>query len=190
MSLPYSILKWVQGVRAGLFDARDPTVLDRLEREAKESWEGALVALHAPIAPLSWETRAILPGTVQQTTRQPLIFPRPVEIVGLFPAVIPVSIAPGLRTATPLDIDISIDVNSVDYLTAGQGVSTSAGGTAGNFVTLASVGVQVPRLHMTKLTAPKPDMGMTFHWKLPAAVGAAIYNDSFISVAVYARYLP
>lgn len=186
MSLPYEILNFIARVKSRPEDLSNPALLDRLGRMAKAGFDGAFVALFSPIADLTWETRVQLPGGTAQSSRQPLIFPRPVEIAGFFPIVVPTTNGLGLLNPTTFDVDVSMDVNSQEYVTAGQGVSTPAGGTAGAFVTLANMSVQVPRLLGLKLTAPKPDLGMTFRWKRGAA--PQIYNDALISVGVFARY--
>lgn len=187
MNLSYEILRFVDRVRRSPADANDPRLLSRLEKMARDGFDGMMVALHAPVAMQTWEARANLLGAANPplTTRVPMVFPRPVEVVGMLPIVVATSANPGLVVPTVNDVDVSIDINSNAYLSSGSGVSSPAGGTTGQFITLANFSVLTPRLLMMRLTAPKPDIGFTFRWKR----GTGVYQDALISVGVFARYL-
>lgn len=188
MSLGYEVLRFVDRVRKAPADGSDPRLLSRLEKYAKEVFEG-IVALHAPASPMTWEVVSILRGSTIAGPRQPFRFPRPVEIVGFFPTVIPILPASGGATIPTTDsIACQIDTDNQNYITSGDGISTNAGGTAGPFVTLSSLSVQTPRILGYKLRNPTPDIGFTFRWKIdPGAT--FIFRDSLISMVIYARYL-
>jgi hypothetical protein len=189
MSLGYEVLRFVDRVRRAPADGNDPRLLARLEKYAKEAFEG-IVALHAPASPMTWETVGILRGSTLQGPRQPFRFPRPVEIVGFFPTVLPILPATGGGTVPTADaIAVQIDTDNQNYITSGDGISTNAGGTAGNFVTLSSVGVQVPRVVGYKLRNPTPDIGFTFRWKIDPGATPFIFRDVIIGMTIYARYL-
>ncbi len=179
-----AIKRFVAYVAKNPGHAADPALLKTLTDAADADLHGRNVALIAPMAPFTWETRVILPGATTISPRQPLIFPRPVDIVGFYPSVIATTNTVGLITPSLNDIDISIDTNSDQYFSAGSGVANAAGGAAGAFVTLAAIGVQVPILKAIKLHNAQPDLGMTFRWKR----GPGFYQDCFISVAVYVHY--
>ena len=166
--------------------ASNPTVLKGLLKRAQESFEGAFGVLAAPMADLTWEIRMSLAGDTLQTNRTPLIYPRPCEIVGMLPIVVPTTATVGLITPTINDVDVQIDVNSEEYLTSGQGISSPAAtSSAGAFVTLASMSIQTPRLLGKKLRQPQPNLGFIYRWKR----GTGVYQDAFITTAVFARYL-
>jgi len=190
MSLGYEVLRFIDRVRHQPSDGSDPKLLGRLEKYAKEAFEG-IVALHAPAAPMSWETTSILRGASVQGPRQPFRFPRPVEIVGFFPVVLPILPAGGGGTVPTTDsIACQIDTDNQNYMTSGDGISTNVGGTAGPFVTLTMLSVQVPRIVGYKLRNPTPDIGFTFRWKLdPNVAGGPFFRDVIISMGIYARYL-
>jgi hypothetical protein len=183
-SLAYTVLDFIDRLRKQPDAATDPRLLARLERFARESWDGAFVALHAPMAPLTWEARALLPSASPETNRIPLRFPRPVEILGFFPTVIDTDAATGV-SHTLNTLDVSLDINATDRVTSGEGVSTAAGGTAGTFVTLAALGIQAPRLVGLKLRNSNPDMGFVFRSKR----GSGVFNSALVTVATFARYI-
>lgn len=185
MSLSYDILRF--GARA-LTDpqfASDPNVWKRLMKEARDAFEG-IVALHAPMSPLTYESSALLQGSVQASNRIPFRFPWPVEIVGFFPTLVtPVTedgITPGID-----DIRVQIDIDSNNYMTSGDGLSIpgNPGGTPGPFVTLSAMSVLVPRLVGYKLRTATPDIGFTYAWKQAAGT----YSTTMISMAIFARKL-
>jgi hypothetical protein len=189
MSLGYEVLRFVDRVRRAPADASDPRLLARLEKYAKEAFEG-IVALHAPASPMTWETVSILRGASTAGPRQPFRFPRPVEIVGFFPTVIPILPASGGATVPTTDsIAVQIDTDNQNYITSGDGISTNAGGTAGPFVTLSALSVQVPRVLGYKLRNPTPDIGFTFRWKIDPGAAPGIFRDVIIGMAIFARYL-
>lgn len=183
-NMSFAIRRFTDYARKNPTDAANPQMLAQLDKAADQSADDGQAALIAPKAPWNWETRVILQSNTAQSPRQPLIFPRAVDIVGFYPSVIPITNTAGLITPTEKDIDISLDVNASESFSAGSGVSTAAGGAVGPFVTLAAIGVQVPRLTMISITNAQPDLGMTFKWKR----GTGFYQDAFISVTVFVRY--
>jgi hypothetical protein len=189
MSLGYECLRFVDRVRRDPSAGSDPRLLARLEKYAKEAFEG-IVALHAPASPMTWETVSILRGSSLTGPRTPFRFPRPVEIVGFFPTVLPILPASGGATVPTTDsIACQIDTDNQNYITSGDGISTNAGGTAGNFVTLSALSVQVPRVVGYKLRNPTPDIGFTFRWKIDPGASPFIMRDVIIGMVIYARYL-
>lgn len=188
MSLAYEVLRYVDRAFKQPADASDPILLKRLQKYANEAWEG-IVALHAPASPMTWECRTNLVGTAQRTNRIQFRYPRPVEIVGFLPTLIVYGTNPALITPSTDDLMVSIDTDNQNYLTSGEGVSSNAGGTAGPFVTLTCMSVQVPRIVGYKLRNPTPDIGFTFQWAQNVTGGVAVYNSCTIAMAMYARYL-
>lgn len=189
MGLAYEVFRYVDRVRKQPGDAGDGRLLARLEQYAREAWEG-MVSLTAPASPMTWEPVSILRGATLEGPRVPFRFPRPVEICGFFPTVLPILPATGGATVPTTDsIAVKIDTDNQNYMTSGDGISTNAGSTAGPYVTLSSMSVQVPRVLGYKLRNPTPDIGFTFRWKLDPGVAPGIFRDVIISMAIYARYL-
>lgn len=190
MSLAFEALRFVQRAYQNPSDASNPALLERLKKSAENAWEG-IVALHAPASPMTWQSRAMILGAVQQTNRVSFRFPRPVEIVGFLPilTVIP-SDDDTLQTPSTDVIDVQIDTDNQNYMTNSSGVSSNAGNGSNSspFVVLSGMSVQVPRIVGYKLRTPTPDIGFTYRWTLSVADGA-IYNDCLISMVMYARYL-
>lgn len=149
----------------------------------------AFAALHAPVAPYTWEVRAQLDNNVAETNVIPVHFRRPVEIVGLFPTVMPVPPLDGgaILVPTPDNIEVLIDINQKRRLT-NQLQETGVAGPGESFVTLSSLSVFVPRLLREKLHAESPDLGVQFRWK-SFVVGAPTYDDAIIGLAFYCRFL-
>ena len=189
MSFAYEVLRYVDRVRQQPADGSDPRLLARLEKYAREAFEG-IVALHAPASPMSWETTTILRGSTIAGPRVPFKFPRPVEIVGFFPTVLPILPSSGGATVPTSDsIAVQIDTDNQNYITSGDGISTNVGGTAGPFVTLSMMSVQVPRIVGYKLRNPTPVIGFTYRWKIDPGLTPFIFRDVIISMGIYARYL-
>ena len=189
MSIAYEVLRFVQRAKKNPADASEPRLLDHLAKIAHEAFEG-IVALHAPASPLTWESASILRGSSLTGPRTPFQFPRPVEIVGFFPTVLPILPASGGGTVPTTDsIACSIDTDNQNYITTGDGISTNAGGTAGPFVTLSSLSVQSPRVVGYKLRNPSPNIGFTFRWKIDPGLAPFIFRDVIIGMTIYARYM-
>jgi hypothetical protein len=188
MSLAYTALRFIDRVRKNPTDGSDPRMLDILEKAAINAFEG-IVALTAPASPMSWECNVNLLGTVQESNRVSFRYPRPVEIVGFYPTLVVFGANGALLTPSLDSISVSIDTDNQNYLTSGEGVSSNAGGTAGPYVTLSAMSVQVPRVLGYKLKNPTPVIGFKFRWKQATTAVAPIYNDTLISMAMFARYL-
>ena len=136
---------------------------------------------------MSWETVLLMRGATQTSIRTPFTFPRPVEIVGFYPTLVVLTTGGSITPSTD-SLKVSIDSDNENYLTSGEGVSTPAGGTAGPYVSLSMMSVQVPRIVGYKLRNPKPNIGFTFRWAQDTS-GGAVYRDTLISMGLYARYL-
>lgn len=195
-NLSYAVLDFLSRVKLSPADATDPRLLGRLERMARAAFDGAMVALHAPVAPLTWEVNVLLSnvagaGVQPETPRVPLTYPRPVQIVGFLPVVVNAAAPAGAElTPTTNDVLVSIDINNDERITNTQGFTTPSSGSGSTFVTLSSMSVLVPRLLMKLIDTPKPDIGFTFRYKRPNGVaGATVYAPSIITMATFARYI-
>jgi hypothetical protein len=190
-SLRARILDFVNFARNMPGRASAPEELNALEKAAYNSADGMFAAEHAPIAPMTWEERVILLGSSLISERVSFKFPYAMEVVGMFPTLSLVQpLSGGAVVPTTADIDISIDLNNNNFLSALDGISTSAPGATrgGTFVTLAAWSVLAPRLISLKLTGPAPELGMTFRWKNPNA-NAPNYRDTIVSCAIFVRRL-
>lgn len=188
MSLAYAVLRFIDRARKVPADASDPRLLDIIEKAAINAFEG-IVALTAPASPMTWECNVVLPGGTQESNRVSFRYPRPVEIVGFYPSLVVFGVDDDLLTPSNDSISVCIDTDNQNYLTSGEGVSTNAGGTAGPYVTLAGMSVQVPRVLGYKLKNPTPVIGFKFRWKRATTIAEPVYNDTLISMMMFARYL-
>lgn len=180
------VLAFTSRARRSPADAVNPAYLEALERAAKESFAGAFVALHAPMAPETWEIRTALPGSSPTSDRVPLDFPRAVEIVGMYPSI--VSTGGSGIAATLNDVDVQIELDAEHRITTSKGLSgtpQNGTGSGNSFVTLAAMGIQTPRLHALRLEAARPQLAATFAWKR----GANVYQDAIIALAIFGRWI-
>jgi hypothetical protein len=186
MSISHAVLQFVDRVRRVPGDANDPRLLGRLEKMAKDAWDGAIVALYAPIAPRTLEVFVNYPGQADESNRIDVPFPRAVQVVGVRPSIV-VTSDNQLVVPTAEDLLCALDIDQQDYPTANDGATVSSGARFGQFVTLASLSTDRRFLGM-KLTAPKPSVGVTYRWKQGSSV-AAVYEDCHIGLAFYYRFL-
>ena len=179
------VLAFLAKARQSPAFASDPTLLDALEKAARNSHDGAVAALHAPVASDTWEARATMRGAQQTSDRVPMRIPYESVIVGFYPSVVALDTG-GVVVPTLDDIDVAIDIDNKENITSAQGVTTT-GSTVrdGSFVTLGAMSVQTPRLLWLVLDRISNDLGITFRWKR----GANVYRDALISMAFYIRPL-
>ena len=191
MSLRNKVLNFVNAVRKQPVLGSDPGALDSLQKCAQDDWTGFIGALHAPIAPLTWEVRAPLARTTQETGRKPFTFPYQAEIVGMRPVVLALG-GPG-AVPTADDIEVSMDLSDVYNLTSTQGDNANGTAADGTFVTLAAIGVQVPRLMMFRPDGIQPQIGFKFRWAVfPPPAGPSNFQDCLIKISMFSRriYVP
>lgn len=184
-ALRYDVMEFIARARQKPGMASDPGELEKLSNAAKNDWGGSFGALNAPISPYTWEQRIILPTATAVTSRINFRLPFAVEIVGMIPTLEDVQVAAGGVIPTLNSIDVQIDLNSNEFLTTANGVTTSAtpGQTGGTFVSLSTIALLSPRNFGVRLIAPNPDIGFTFRWKR----GANVYRDTLIGVALLCR---
>lgn len=187
MGLRNLIFEFVDRARRSPSRAVDPAELDELQNAARKAWDGAFGAEVAPIAPYTWEVGVFMPSSVAVSERVAFTFPEATEVVGFFPAVENAPAAQqNLVVATTSSIQVAIDVDKNNELTSAEGVTTvGTSPRGGQFVNLAAVGVQAPRLFGLQLRGVNPVMGCQFRWKR----GAGVYNDTFVMLSIYARPL-
>ena len=147
-------------------------------------------ANHAPVAPFSWEFEADLDGDTEQTARIPLRFSRPVQILGFYPSVINNADLGQLEQPTTDHVLCLLHANRETMYTH-RLESPEAAAAPENYVTLASLGVQVPRLVNIQLRQGAPELEAQFRWKRWAAAfeETPVYPDVIVSLTCYARYL-
>lgn len=188
MSLKHSLLAWINDVRRQPALGSDPTQLKLLERAALNSWEGGFAAQHAPIAPLTWEVSTLFLSTQATTERVALEIPQPIEIVGFF-FTLEDGGAGGATTPTLNSYDVAIDIDQGRNLTSAKGRALVSDTTTrdGNFVTMAALHLNAPRLFGLRFedVNSKPTLGFTFRSKR----GTAVYRDTLVRCATFARPL-
>lgn len=181
------IQSYVDRARRSPIIASDSLELDALERaiRAEDLDASRWGALSAPVAPLTWEHRALLLGTSAQTERIPFPVPGRCEIVGAFASVEQVGTVGVVPTLT--SVDVLVDVNSQAWQTRSEGQQTAVSVNRGDqFVTLAAIHVAAPRLLGLVIDGENPVVGVTFRWKR----GPGVYTDAMIALAFFVRRLP
>lgn len=148
-------------------------------------------ALHAPVAPFTWEVRSLINSTILETGRIPIHFNQPVEILGFKPTVILSGVALGgtRRIPTTNDLMILFDINQRERLT-NRLESTSTAGIGQAYVTLETFNVITPRLIRIRMQNEAPDVGIQYRWSQdPAPGGVPIYESAIVSLAFFCRYI-
>ena len=184
------VLDYVNAVRRRPALGSDPSELDQLEQSALTSFQGAFGALHAPIAPMTWEARTQFLSTQATSERIQLDIPFPCMLVGAFVSVEPIGAAGGLTVPTANSIDVTLDLNNHEFMTQVQGTTTPivGGGLSrdSTFSTLAALGVNGgARLLGWVIPYRTAQLGITYRWKQ----GAGVYQTSHVGIAFYARSL-
>lgn len=182
--LSAEVLAYLAKARQSPAFASDPVLLDGLERAARNANDGAVAALHAPVASETWEARAIMLGAQQTSERVPMRIPYESVIVGFYPTVISLGTPGAMIKATLDDVDVAIDVDNKEVITSAQGYTTPGStGRDGSFVTLGSLGVQTPRLIWLVLDRISNDLGVTYRWKR----GPGVYENAIVSLGFFIR---
>lgn len=179
MNLRQFMREWLERVDLAPARAVAPEELNGIRDAVTNDWEGSTAALEAPCAPYTWEERVELAGANAESQRVAIQFPHAVEIVGMYASVVPITNTAGLRVPTLDDVDVSLDLNNTKFQTNAQGVSVPGGPLGGNFVTLTSLTVLVPRTLRWRILGVNPNVGIQFRWKL----GTGVYQDSLIALA-------
>jgi hypothetical protein len=183
-----TVLAAAQAAAANPVAANNPDTWRALRNAALNSFEEGFTALTTPNSPYTWEQRLLLRGAQPDSGRQAFRFPFAVDIVGFRPVVIGVLPTNGaLLNATADDIDVQIDLNNQNKITNSNGLTTAGGIGASSFVSLGSIGVQVPRIMGLRLAGTNPEVGFTVRWTQPPPSSAApYYNDVIVKIGIYA----
>ncbi len=140
--------------------------------------------LHVPrVKPFSndtWEASASLPGTVIQSEQEPIVFPSPCRIVGIYPSIT-LNDSGSLVVPNLDDILVNLSMNKQRNYTANVG-QTSQARNGDAFVTLGALNTAIRDLNIVVLT-PRPQASMTFRWKR-FIQGTPIYRDVIVSLAL------
>jgi len=144
-------------------------------------------ALNAPVTPETWALVAELDRTVQGTGDVPVRFTRPIEILGMKALVSPryPLAGGGLIIPTVDDIDVFLTTDNEDVWTR----RLKESGGEGNFVPLAHLTVDVPRLLRIVPKGDAPDLSFQFQWaQFPPATGAP-WESCVIRLSLLTRYI-
>lgn len=143
-----------------------------------------LIPRMKPIAPNTWEVRAVLSRLALESSRIPIDFPGPSLVVGAYVSVIDDSAVGGLASATSDDVMALVDIDNRRFFTSGptQGQSSSTSASS-QYVTLASLDTRYRDLAW-ELKSPRPVLGITFRWKR-FTPPTPIYEDALVSVALF-----
>lgn len=185
------VLDFVNAVRRRPQIGSDPGELDNLEKAALTSYQGAFGALHAPIAPETWEARTLFLGANATSERISLDIPFPCMIVGAYTSI-SVLTTGGATTPTLNDIDCALDLNTHEYMTQIQGTTTPIVGGGlqkdGTFTTLAALSCNQnagARLLGWVVPYRTAQIGVSFRWKQ----GGGVYKDTHTAISFFARPL-
>jgi hypothetical protein len=142
-----------------------------------------LVPRMKPVAPDTWELRAFLSRTEEETDRIPLQFPRAMLVVGAKATVIRGSYAGNLAVPTIEDILVLVDLDEQRRFTA-RAQSTAAGENS-QFVNLSAIDTRYRDLYINA-NAPQPVFGVTFAWWHFEA-GTPRFEDAEIALSLFVQ---
>lgn len=142
-----------------------------------------LVPRMKAVAPDTWELRAFLGRTQEETARIPLTFPKPALVVGCKATVVRASAAGGLLIPTTEDILVLLDLDNQRRFTS-EGQSTAANSTS-QFVNLSALDTDHRDL-MIEASAAKPVFGATFAW-WRFLTGTPYYEDALIAISFFVQ---
>ena len=183
--LSYEVLRLLDAAERDPNVIHDRNMVDRIRRMARRSFDGAFVALQAPLAPESWEALALLPGAKDESPTTLLEFPEPIEVVGFYMAIRPAA-APQVGQFFPTtdDVQVSIQIDrKVSIATLNDSRTNNTGTTP--YVTAGAMSVLAPRMIGLCIDTPKPAIGFKFRWK----AGPDVWPDCICTATVFARYL-
>ncbi len=134
-----------------------------------------------PFSNDTWEIGTNLDSAVEVSEREPIIFPAPCRIVGLYPSIT-LNDATGLIVPTADDILVLLDFNQQRRYTANVGQSSQALRGSG-FVTLGALNTAIRDLDIV-VDNPRPQAGFQFRWKR-FVQGTPLYRSVIVSVALF-----
>ena len=142
--------------------------------------------LHVPrVKPFSndtWEASCSLLGTLINSEQEPIVFPGPCRIVGIYPSITINGPTEDLLVPTLDDILVNLNMNKQRNYTANVG-QTSQARNGDAFVTLGSMDTRVRDLNIT-VENSRPQASMAFRWKRFVSSAAPIYCDVIVSLAL------
>lgn len=139
-----------------------------------------------PRAPYSWESRAILLGSRQESGRIRMPFNRPIVICGCHVSVSDV-LPPGQGdvSETPEDVDILLELDRGERFTS---MNTDTGVTPGEFCTLAALDqVRAGRYLDLVLDYAAPVLQITYRHQRDVSQWS--FADALVKVTWFAQYL-
>lgn len=140
--------------------------------------------LHVPrVKPFSndtWEASVSLLGAVIQSEQEPIVFPAPCRIVGIYPSIT-LNDSGSLLVPTTDDILINLSMNKKRTYTANVG-QTSQARNGDAFVTLAALNTVIRDLNIV-VDNSRPQASIAARWKR-FVQGTPIYRDVIVSLAL------
>ncbi|MBX3128390.1 MAG: hypothetical protein KF718_16830 [Polyangiaceae bacterium] len=162
--------------------------LDELEREADKAFDGAYVSHTSPVATNTWMARMALLNTQQESAPDQISMGMPVEIVGFLPTILGLQDTDVLRAPPMQAIDLSIELNRREVITA-RAESGAAAGEDVNVVNLPMVSARIAnRLIGWRLSAADPTISIQCRWAVPLAIVTAMgWCDVQVSLGIFVR---
>jgi hypothetical protein len=146
-------------------------------------------AMMAPAASRTWEALTVLHANDVETNTITVSFPRPCQIVAVFPSISPVTLNQGLATPTLDDLLVELSINEETRLTNRFDVTGQPSGAARVAVTLGAFRDTTggARMLNLKLKDPTNEVVVRFRWKSQQPAQAQ-YNDIVVGLAFHAFF--
>ena len=174
----------------------DPSKITReqlayLGKVADRDFAGAFAAQYAPIAPETWMMRVQMETNVDEAPVQPLTFPAPVELVGIFATVTgnPLQGNPPFVFPTLDQFDASVLIDDHERFTSNT-PPQQAPTNITEFVSLPWLLVNNPRLWGLALISAKPKVTFKVRWAIDATVRTTLaLTRAQVSIGFAVRFI-
>jgi len=190
LELSSAVLRHLSRVRENPARAVSPEELEDLERHARADASDRFLALMSPEANYTWLSRVELDTASDESDIDTIDdFGCPVEILGLFPIIIPLEIAPlVLPPIGAIDVQIAVHRGGKEFRTAANSPVTG-GMQRPQFSPLAAVSSaianRIMRLQLG-LNVSVSTISFVYRWTISAALRATLgYSNVQISMGIF-----
>lgn len=171
-NLAQRVLEFSARARSRPAEAVGPE-LDALAEDARRAISGSFVAQTSPVANYTWLSRAVLDPATLYTTQEPIVIPYDCELVGVLPTILLVDTTAGLVEPPIEAIDVFMQIDRKDTLTARAETTVTATQDA-QMINLPSVSATIANRCFSKQLDAQSSMSVKFGWATDLATVAAL----------------
>lgn len=146
-------------------------------------------AMMMPAASRTWEALTDLHSADVETDTVVVSFPRPTQIVAVYPSISPILLTQGLATPTLDDILVELSINEETRLTNRFDVVTAPSGVNRTSVTMGAFLDTTGGARILNLQLPEKTNELVLRWRWKTVQPAqAQYNDIVVGMAFHAFF--